>query len=250
LSSTHTDIDNPKEHELLYQYTSGRWLYDESLQLLQHYRKFNIAGLKQVVSEAASGAKVTGIEKIAEGGFNKVLRAFLENGSTVIARIPMPLVEAPQLVVASEVATMKLLREIYDFPVPRVLSYGSNPSQTPVDAEYIIMEDASMEGIELGKIWEDLTTLQKDCVVKSWITLEKRLADAAISGGYGNIYLKQDVESIKTLPLLVNGTHSQFVIGPSVERSFWRDEKKLLKIDRGPCKSACCLWCNGTNCVI
>lgn len=48
------------------------------------------------------------IEKIAEGGFNKVFLLRSESGREVIARIPTPIAGPPRYTTASEAATRSL----------------------------------------------------------------------------------------------------------------------------------------------
>jgi hypothetical protein len=46
------------------------------------------------------------MDKIAEGGSNKIFRLTMDNGMSVIARIPMPSAGSAFHTIASEVATM------------------------------------------------------------------------------------------------------------------------------------------------
>ncbi|KAG2005569.1 protein kinase subdomain-containing protein PKL/CAK/Fmp29 [Coprinopsis cinerea AmutBmut pab1-1] len=55
---------------------------------------------------------------------------------------------------------MKFLRERLGLvQVPRVLSWSSRAEDTPVEAEYIIMDVA--DGVELFSVWHQLTMHQK-----------------------------------------------------------------------------------------
>jgi hypothetical protein len=54
--------------------------------------------------------------------------------------------------------------------------------------------------------------------------------------GYGSIYLKRDLPDSCTLPLSSDPSLSDYCLGPSVERSWWAEERKTISIDRGPCK--------------
>jgi len=48
--------------------------------------------------------------------------------------------------------------------------------------------------------------------------------------GYGSIFLRSDVE-----PKMVHTVVDEpFAIGPSMDRSFWSDEREIMDIDRGP----------------
>jgi hypothetical protein len=50
------------------------------------------------------------ITNLAEGGFIKVFRLLMDDGSIVIARFPNPNAGPPYLMTASEVATMDFVR--------------------------------------------------------------------------------------------------------------------------------------------
>lgn len=53
------------------------------------------------------------ISKLAEGGFNRVFRLIMDDGSVAIARIPNPNAGPPFKTTASEVATMDFVRQSY-----------------------------------------------------------------------------------------------------------------------------------------
>ena len=92
-----------------FRYTSGRWLWDEDQQLEERFRVFNVPELQRVAAESVGAATCTEMTKLGEGGFNKVFLLKLDNGSTVIARIPNPNAGPPVYTTASEVATMEFV---------------------------------------------------------------------------------------------------------------------------------------------
>lgn len=94
------------EFEDFYRCTSGRWLWAEEARLQERYKKFNVPGLKLLAAKASGAQSCVSITKLAEGGFNKVFRLSMNNGSVVIARIPNPNIGPAFKVIASEVATM------------------------------------------------------------------------------------------------------------------------------------------------
>lgn len=94
------------DHEHFYQYTSGRWLWDEETRLQERYKQFNVPGLKSVATKATGAKSCISITKFAEGAFNKLFRLVMDDGSAVFARIPMPVAGPLYQTVASEVATM------------------------------------------------------------------------------------------------------------------------------------------------
>ncbi|KDQ13556.1 hypothetical protein BOTBODRAFT_146160 [Botryobasidium botryosum FD-172 SS1] len=225
------------DDEYYFKYTSGRWLNGaaEPQNFAARYRRFNTSALKQAAALAGGASTVVDMKKLAEGNYNKIFLLALDNGKEVIARIPTPHAGPSHLVTASEVATMDYARSRLGLPVPRVLG-SSSDSNTPVEAEYIIMEKA--EGVELGRVWDGLSSHQKDNVVSEWVKMERRLM-APISGGYGSVYYRRDVAPTSSCDMYTWGVReSAFVIGPSVMPGFWNDEKLHMRLDRGPWQDA------------
>lgn len=94
------------QNEHFFCYTSGRWLWDEEKQLQERYRKFNVEELKRIGAESIGAKFCVSITKLDEGGYNKVFKLVMDNGSVAIARIPCPNAGPPFKTTASEVATM------------------------------------------------------------------------------------------------------------------------------------------------
>ncbi|KAL1965694.1 hypothetical protein VTN77DRAFT_5194 [Rasamsonia byssochlamydoides] len=57
--------------------------------------------------------------KLTEGEIIKCFRLVMNDGQTVIARIPNPNAGPPSYTTASEVATMELVRTVLQIPVPQ-----------------------------------------------------------------------------------------------------------------------------------
>ena len=103
------------EYEDFYRYTGGRWLWNEELQLRDRYKKFNVPELKSIAATCTGAASCVSMAKLAEGGFNKVFRLVMDNGSVVIARIPNPNAGPPFKSTASEVATMDFVSTLAEW---------------------------------------------------------------------------------------------------------------------------------------
>ncbi|OJJ67105.1 hypothetical protein ASPBRDRAFT_34417 [Aspergillus brasiliensis CBS 101740] len=207
-------------------YTSGRWLYNEPLQLKKRYVKFNVSALQQIAGRIASSRCVE-MKKIPEGLYNKVFSLKMENGREILARIPNPNAGHPQRVVASEVATLDFLRNVLDIPVPRVLSWSSLSQDNPVGAEYIFME--RVKGRQLSEVWGTMSEAQHFSLVKSLVEIEQKLVNVKFPL-HGSLYYKSTVDIVEP----AKKATSDFIIGPITQRSFWEDEKGELDIDRGP----------------
>lgn len=111
--STSTSID-PSVAEF-FQYTSGRWLWDEEKQLQDRFTPFNVAELQNVAAKSIGATKCVAMIKLAEGSFNKTFRLTMDDGSTVIARVPHPIAGPAYYTTASEVATMDFVRIFIHF---------------------------------------------------------------------------------------------------------------------------------------
>ncbi|KAK8243411.1 kinase-like domain-containing protein [Phyllosticta capitalensis] len=222
----------------LFRYDAGRWLWDEETRLRERYKRFNVPELQNAAAEKVGAKKCVSISKLAEGGPNRVFRLVMDNGASVIARIPRPVSQVQSRMMASEVATMDLARTILDIPVPKVLGWQGD-AENPVQSEYMLMEEAF--GVPLFTIWDDMSIYQKEAIVDEVIGIEKKLLSLSFSR-YGNLYHAEDAcpkcESFKvagSLPQqLKEDVERRFVIGPVVDEDFWKDERARMDIDRGP----------------
>ncbi|KAH9220296.1 kinase-like domain-containing protein [Leptodontidium sp. 2 PMI_412] len=203
-----TNSTSPHEH--FFHYTSGRWLWDEESQRRERFVAFNVQELQRIAAESVGAQCCVSITKLAEGGYNKVFRLVMDNGSVAIARLPNPNAGPTQKTTASEVATMDFARTVLNIPVPKVFAWSA-AANNPVDAEYIIMEEAP--GIQL----ED-----------GLVEIEKKLLSVSFTR-YGNIYFASDAfpgcEAAKVVgdisAELKGVVEKRFVIGPVVDRDFW-----------------------------
>ncbi len=123
-------------------------------------------------------------------------------------------------------------------PVPKVLAWSADPSN-PVGAEYIIMEKAP--GIQLFKVWDDITKADRLSLIKGLTHLESQFA-AMRFPAYGNLYFRHSIlKASERIPLdsSVDPTGS-FCVGPACGPA-WTDGISPADIqpdiDAGPCKS-------------
>ncbi|CZT05320.1 uncharacterized protein RAG0_11472 [Rhynchosporium agropyri] len=211
---TPLEIDDSPD---LFHYTSGRWIYNEPLRLKERILHFDVAELKKAAAAAVhkDAANVQSFHKLAEGGFNRAFELTID-GLQVIARLPYPSTYPKRFSIASEVATMNLVRS-YGVPVPKVLGYSAT-SQNAMGAEYMIME--KVNGRDLGDIWYDLSEKERLKVVVQVARLDNAEA-VAISAGEG------DGED-------ASGIAGQLCIGPDVAQKWWYDKRDQLPVPQGP----------------
>ncbi|KAH7372259.1 kinase subdomain-containing protein [Pyrenochaeta sp. MPI-SDFR-AT-0127] len=211
-----------------FNYSSGCWLCNEASRRKERTLPFNIIKLQEVAAKAINRTTkdVASFRKFAEGGFNRTFLTRMKDGMEVIARLPYPIAFPSQLAVASEVATLNLVK-LYGVPVPDVLNY-STTKENPVGAEYIIMEKA--QGEELGDRWFTLPDIDRAKLIGRLSQIEQRLFSIPLPAS-GSIFYKKDLDSsipAKEIP----GT--EFCTGPSVEQRWWHAERGDMNLFRGP----------------
>ncbi|GAB1743234.1 hypothetical protein NU219Hw_g9086t1 [Hortaea werneckii] len=213
------------DNDDFYRYTSGRWLWAEETRLQERYKKFNVSGLKSLAAKACGAKSCVGMAKLAEGGFNKVFRLCLDNGTIVIARIPTPIVGPVSRVLASEVATMDFVRNVLDIPVPKVIAWDGETANA-AGCEFMFMEE--VKGKPLETVWSGMELDEKFKIVEEVVAVQKKLQSVTFSR-YGSLYYKPD-----------NKTYAEdrFIIGPLAEKSFWEPGQSDFAIEHGPWSSA------------
>lgn len=187
-------------------YTSGRWLWNEREQLAARYRHFDMPNLKHIACKALGTEQCTSFEKIGEGNYNKAYRLAMDNGQKVIAKVPHPNAGTQVLTTSSEVATMEFVRTVLNIPVPMVLAWSAT-DQNPVQAEYIIMDEA--RGSPLHEVWEDLPLRSKCDVVREFVDLERKLL--SVSFNKYALHAEDPIDS----------AYPDWQIGVVVSQRFW-----------------------------
>ncbi|KAI4947449.1 hypothetical protein J4E91_006803 [Alternaria rosae] len=233
---SHRQIDtNP-----LFCYTSGRWLWNEREQLEARYRRFDVSSLQQAACRAVGANKCISFEKIGEGNYNKAYRLEMEDGQKIIAKVPHPNAGPRVLTTASEVATMEFARTILNLPVPRVLAWSAT-DQNPVQAEYIIMEEAS--GSQLHEIRQDLPLRRKCDIIHEFVDVERKLLSVSFEK-LGSLYFKDSGIAGCEPAIVTSGPQdvvghieSTYCIGPITRREFWEKQRSEMQC-HGPWTSS------------
>src|SRR6266852_8860278 len=127
---------------------------NDVLRHAERRRVFNVDGLRRLAAESVdrSPDDIVDLKKLAEGGFNRTFLITMRGGFQMVARIPYPVTIPKYFAVASEVATMELLRSS-GLPIPKVYGYSPAPDNA-AETEYIFME--FVQGTSLSDIWFDL----------------------------------------------------------------------------------------------
>jgi aminoglycoside phosphotransferase (APT) family kinase protein len=113
---------------------------------------------------------VASITKLSEGGFNRVLQITFNDGYAILARLPYKTTVPKHHAVASEAATLALLRA-HGVPVPKVLAYS--PDQTNgVGTEYMLLE--RLGGTPLSAQWFSMDTKTRVKIMRQIVDMERR----------------------------------------------------------------------------
>ncbi|CAE6492989.1 unnamed protein product [Rhizoctonia solani] len=222
--------------EGFFEYTSGRWLYNEDKQLALRHIRFNVEALQDIGAATIGASYCTAMTKSHEGSYNKIFRLEFDNKQELIAKIPTKLIP-PFCTTASEVATMDYARTVLKIPVPEVLAYSARASSTPVGVEFILMRPSP--GAELRKHWDSISEEAAKGVIDQVLDTELKFTRHHFSQ-IGSIYYVDDVEpSLRQRPLYRDGDGSEpgadrFRIGPSTEWVLWRGARAELEVERGP----------------
>ncbi|KAK2766230.1 Phosphotransferase enzyme [Arachnomyces sp. PD_36] len=233
---------SPTAGEHLFSYTSGRFLFNEHLRREERHVPFNVEALKEVAAQSIepSHGKVTKMEKLAEGGFNRVFLLTMEDGFQAIAKIPYKIALPRFHATASEAATLEFLRS-KGVPVPKLYSYSASVDN-PAGVEYIIMEKAT--GVPIETKWFSMTKRERHKLASSFVEIEKKFFDLPFDS-IGSLYFKHDLPLNLQAPLYSKhhkekeeDSTGNFCIGPIADYMFSYGKRAGLDIYRGPWRNA------------
>ena len=176
------------------------------------------------------------VEFLAGGTFNKVYLITVSNTikdqKAYIFRATLPV--EPFYKTASEVATLRLLRQSTSLPVPDVFAYDCM-TENELRFEWIIME--KIPGVCLEEVWRNLSLERKAIVVKQLGQFSKELRGKCRFDAIGSLYEYTELGEAD-LKVAAATDNNDFVIGPIVNSSILAGERKpLIKRDRGPYRS-------------
>jgi aminoglycoside phosphotransferase (APT) family kinase protein len=193
---------------------------------------FNIDGLRELAAQSVnrSSDDIVDLTKLAEGGFNRTFLITMHGGFQMVARIPYPATIPKYFAIASEVATMDLLRSS-GLPIPKVYGYSPVPGNA-AETEYIFME--FIKGTSLSDIWFDLEEEDIISVLYQLAKLESKMMSIPFPAG-GSVYYTKDLEVAGRLGILLED--ERFCVGPDTRLPLWYGRRSQLDVDRGPCRS-------------
>ncbi|EJF63630.1 protein kinase subdomain-containing protein PKL/CAK/Fmp29 [Dichomitus squalens LYAD-421 SS1] len=220
----------PHSPSNLFDYTSGRWIINDALRHAERRRVFNVDGLCRLAAQSVdrSPDDIVDLTKLAEGGFNRIFLITMRDGFQMVARIPYPATVPKDLAVASEAATMALLRSS-GLPVPEVYGYSPVPDNA-AETEYIFME--FVIGTTLSDVWFDLEEEEIVPVMRQLVELESKMMSISFPAG-GSLYYAQDLEKLVGTPGIPL-EDKRFYVGPDTRLPLWSGRRSQLDVDRGP----------------
>lgn len=190
-----------------------------------------------------------------------------DSGAAVTIRIPCPIVANVEQTIASEVATMSYIRErwaeevMHITPLPPKVIAWDKTSRNPAGTPYIITE--FVPGVQLFSRWPFIQGDDAGIAIAGMIEMETCLLSEPFSQ-YGSLYFAEDLpEELRNRPLyapdsvyedvrrqrataprdysrnkaLRDALSTNYKIGPTVDREWWRGGYGRVAANRGPCKS-------------
>lgn len=208
---------------------------NNELRLEERRREFDVDELCRLASQSVgrTSQDIHTFVKLAEGGFNRTFLITMHDGFEMVARIPYLITVPKFYAIASEVATMRMLRSS-GLPVPEVYDYSPS-SDNAAKTEYIVME--FMKGTKLSDVWQELEEPEITSVLRQLVQLESRMISIPFPAG-GSLYYTKDLEKA-TGRTGITLDDDRFCIGPDARVRMWYGRRSQLDVNRGPCTCIC-----------
>ena len=211
---------------------------NDALRHTERRRVFNIDGLRQLAAQSVSRSSddIVDLKKLAKDGFNRTFLITMRDGFQMVARIPYPVTIPKYFAIASEVATMDLLRS-FGLPMPKVYGYSPTPDNA-AGTEYILLE--FVQGTNLSDIWFDLGEGEIISISRQLAEFESKMMSITFLAG-GSLYYTADLENAAgsatwlTRPGITL-EDKRFCVGPDTSLRLWYGRRSQLDLDRGPCR--------------
>ncbi|KAJ5975461.1 hypothetical protein N7481_009168 [Penicillium waksmanii] len=222
-------------HSEFFDYTNARFVCNEKYEMEMRHVSFDMNELAKLAAKSVGAAKCVNVEKLSEGMFSKPFLFTMEDGSQVVGKVPNPNAGLPHFTTASEVATMDFVRNVLGTPVPKVLAWSSKANESPVGAEFIIMEMAP--GVQLSTVWGEMGLEARFKIIKTIGGIQNEWASTSFPQ-YGSLYYASDLDHPRPC-ILTKRDGSQveeprFAVGPSMGREQFDDGRIAVQFDRGP----------------
>jgi aminoglycoside phosphotransferase (APT) family kinase protein len=117
-----------------------------------------VSALQRLAAASASRDfdEILSMRKLGEEASNRTFLIEFRDGFKLVARVPYPVTQPGQLIVASEIATMVYLCS-YGIPVPHAYGYSAT-ADNPTKTEYIFMGfRLGNNSARYGPTWTSMT---------------------------------------------------------------------------------------------
>ncbi|KZT24282.1 hypothetical protein NEOLEDRAFT_1135492 [Neolentinus lepideus HHB14362 ss-1] len=227
----------------LFNFTAGRWLYNESEQNAARHVEFDVEALQALACQALGATACLKFKKVYELEEQRIFLLKGNNGKDALIRIPFSFAGPPKLSTASEVATMEFMRNVLGVPAPRVLGWSADATRNSIGAEYIIVE--RVPGTTFPARWPTLSAEQLDIFLSDLLDIETAFERAPFSQ-IGSLFFAEDVDpELQSRPLFSDqGEHrldarllaaaDKYRVGPLVNEEWWREGRINTQADHGP----------------
>jgi hypothetical protein len=129
------------------------------------------------------------------------------------------------------------VRNALKMPVPKVYAWCSHARDSPVKAEYIVMEKAT--GVPLQSVYSEMSLKERWTLVQALAKYQRSWTGASFQK-YGSLYYEQDLQPFtpeEPSPRSNEATRSSgFTIGPTTGIEWNEYEALQVQFYRGPCK--------------
>ncbi|TFK46517.1 protein kinase subdomain-containing protein PKL/CAK/Fmp29 [Heliocybe sulcata] len=198
-------------HTDLFDYTSGRWMYNDALRHAERRLVFDVEELRRLAAQSVglSPADVVDLSKLAEGRFNRTFLITSRDNFQMVARIPYP-------------AT-----------VPK---YYAVASKWPQWSSSVDLGCLFLRCTKLSDVWLELGKSDIISILRRLVQLESQMMTVPFPAG-GSLYYTRDLEKATgtaAIPL----KDGCFCVGPATRLPMWFGRRSQLDVDRGPYESA------------
>ncbi|KAH6881211.1 kinase-like domain-containing protein [Coprinopsis sp. MPI-PUGE-AT-0042] len=216
----------------LFNYTSGRWVFNEALRLQERRLVFDVDEFMRLAAESVGrrSNEIIDFSKLCEGDNNRIFLLTFNDNFQMIARVPYPVTGPKYYALASEVATMEYLR-LSGLPIPEVYGYSPEADNTAGTA-YIFME--YIQGSSVREVWWRLGDEEIAGVGRQFAQLEAKMMALSFPAG-GSLYFVKDLEKLGMQGIAVSlPANPRFCVGPDTRLSLWYKNRERMYVNRGP----------------
>ncbi|CCC70417.1 hypothetical protein NCAS_0E03470 [Naumovozyma castellii] len=184
-------------------------------------------------STKTTPVQITRLSSIHEGKYHRVYKIDTNLNTSFILRIPYPLTDqtTQKFLIESEVATMDYVSLKLKINVPKIFSYASD-AKNPLGQPFILQQ--FIDGPLLMRQWNPLADDKEKPQLQNAINIvsdfQQKLNKATFKNS-GSLYFSARKLDPPTTAEEVETIDSRWYVGPSVEKSLWRNKLQYWKLN-------------------